>query len=54
MVVDILKSTSVNKLPNDLEGMEASTGHLLALMDDVYKYVDDVVVGIDESWNSFY
>ncbi|KAF8396901.1 hypothetical protein HHK36_018536 [Tetracentron sinense] len=40
---DILKTTMVDKLPNDLEGMEASMERLLALIDDVYKYVDDVV-----------
>lgn len=43
-VVDILKTTAVDKLPNDLEGMEASMERLLTLIDDVYKYVDDVVV----------
>ncbi|GFY82129.1 eukaryotic translation initiation factor 2 [Actinidia rufa] len=42
-VFDILKTTSVDKLPNDLEGMEASMERLLALIDDVSKYVDDVV-----------
>ncbi|KAK4489254.1 hypothetical protein RD792_005051 [Penstemon davidsonii] len=42
---DVLKQTNVDKLPNDLEGMEASMGRLLALIDDVYKYVDDVVEG---------
>ncbi|GFZ14981.1 eukaryotic translation initiation factor 2 [Actinidia rufa] len=40
-----LKTTTVDKLPNDLEGMEASMERLLALIDDVYKYVDDVVEG---------
>ncbi|KAL0359197.1 UNVERIFIED_CONTAM: Eukaryotic translation initiation factor 3 subunit F [Sesamum angustifolium] len=40
---DVLKPTNVDKLPNDIEGMEASMGRLLALIDDVYKYVDDVV-----------
>ncbi|KAF8397327.1 hypothetical protein HHK36_016240 [Tetracentron sinense] len=40
---DILKTTMVDKLPNDLEGMEASMERLLALIDDVSKYVDDVV-----------
>lgn len=44
MAVDILKTTSVDKLPNDLEGMEASMERLLALIDDIYKYVDNVVV----------
>jgi len=42
---DILKKTTVDKLPNDLEGMEASMEHLQALIDDVYKYVDGVVEG---------
>lgn len=42
--VDILKTTMVDKLPTDLEGMEASMEHLLALIDEVYKYVDNVVV----------
>ena len=43
--VDKLKKTIVDKLPNDLEGMEASMQRLLALIVDVYKYVDDVVEG---------
>ncbi|KAF8393945.1 hypothetical protein HHK36_020147 [Tetracentron sinense] len=43
IIIDILKTTMVGKLPNDLEGMEASMECLLALIDDVYKYVDDVV-----------
>lgn len=42
---DVLKKTAVDKLPNDLEGMEDSMKKLLALIDDVYKYVDDVVEG---------
>lgn len=42
---DVLKTTMVDKLPNDLEGMEASMQRLLALIEDVYKYVDDVVEG---------
>ncbi|KAK9127919.1 hypothetical protein Syun_016716 [Stephania yunnanensis] len=42
---DILKTTMVDKIPNDLEGMEATMERLLALIDDVYKYVDDVVEG---------
>ncbi|KAL6968377.1 Eukaryotic translation initiation factor 3 subunit F [Sarracenia purpurea var. burkii] len=42
---DILKTTMVDKLPNDLEGMEATMERLLALIDDVYQYVDDVVEG---------
>lgn len=44
MADDILKTTMVDKLPNDLEGMEASMERLLALIDEVYKYVDNVVV----------
>lgn len=44
MAVDILKTTVADKLPNDLEGMEASMERLLALLDDVHKYVDSVVV----------
>uniref|UniRef100_A0A5B6ZDQ8 Putative eukaryotic translation initiation factor 3 subunit F n=1 Tax=Davidia involucrata TaxID=16924 RepID=A0A5B6ZDQ8_DAVIN len=32
---DILKTTVVDKLPNDLEGMEASMERLLSLIDDV-------------------
>lgn len=44
MTVDVLKTTSIDKLPNDLEGMEASMERLLALIDDIYKYVDNVVV----------
>ncbi|XP_042420961.1 eukaryotic translation initiation factor 3 subunit F-like isoform X2 [Zingiber officinale] len=43
--VDILKTTAVDKLPNDLEGMEASMERLYSLLDEIYKYVDDVVEG---------
>lgn len=42
---DILKSTIVEKLPNDLEGMESSMEKLYVLIDEIYKYVDDVVEG---------
>eukprot|EP01018_Ginkgo_biloba_P036023 Gb_36251 [translate_table: standard] len=42
---DVLKKAMVDKLPNDLEGLEASMERLLALIDDVFKYVDDVVQG---------
>ncbi|XP_050385999.1 eukaryotic translation initiation factor 3 subunit F [Argentina anserina] len=42
---DILKPTMTDKLPTDLEGMEASMERLLALIDDVYKYVDNVDEG---------
>ncbi|PIA36008.1 hypothetical protein AQUCO_03400122v1 [Aquilegia coerulea] len=41
---DILKTRMVEKVPNDLEGMETSMERLLALIDDIYKYVEDVVV----------
>ncbi|KAE8669324.1 Eukaryotic translation initiation factor 3 subunit F [Hibiscus syriacus] len=40
---DILKTTAVDKLPNDLEGMEVTMQRLSTLIDDVYKYVDHVV-----------
>ncbi|KAF7816344.1 eukaryotic translation initiation factor 3 subunit F [Senna tora] len=43
---DVLKSTNVDKIPTDLEGMEVSMEHLLALIDDAHKYVDDVVEGL--------
>ncbi|KAF0894879.1 hypothetical protein E2562_004887 [Oryza meyeriana var. granulata] len=36
--VDILKSTTVEKLPNDLEGMESSMEKLYGLIDEIYKY----------------
>ncbi|KAG8066888.1 hypothetical protein GUJ93_ZPchr0005g14262 [Zizania palustris] len=42
---DILKSTIVDKLPNDLDGMESSMEKLYTLVDEIYKYVDDVVEG---------
>ncbi|KAI3711300.1 hypothetical protein L2E82_41285 [Cichorium intybus] len=41
---DIRKTTAVDKLPTDMEGMESTMERLLALIDDTYKYVDDVVV----------
>ncbi|KAJ0102521.1 hypothetical protein Patl1_06546 [Pistacia atlantica] len=44
-VFDILKTTSVDKLPSDLEGMEVLMERLVTLTNDVYKYVDDVVEG---------
>jgi translation initiation factor 3 subunit F len=49
---DILKTTAVDKLPSDLEGMEASMERLLGLIEDVYKYVDDVVEGRVEPDNN--
>ncbi|CAH9100800.1 unnamed protein product [Cuscuta europaea] len=42
---DIMKKTAVDKLPNDLEGMEASMERMLVLINDVHKYVYDVVEG---------
>ncbi|WCJ19796.1 Eukaryotic translation initiation factor 3 subunit F [Euphorbia peplus] len=42
---EILKTPMVDKIPSDLEGMEVTMQRLLALTDDVYKYVDDVVEG---------
>ncbi|CAH8384783.1 unnamed protein product [Eruca vesicaria subsp. sativa] len=42
---DVLKATAVDKLPSDLEGMEQTMERLLALINDVYKYVDNVVEG---------
>lgn len=46
MAVDILKTTMVDKLPSDLEGMEVLMDRLVTLINDVYKYVDDVVVSM--------
>ncbi|THU45325.1 hypothetical protein C4D60_Mb02t16690 [Musa balbisiana] len=40
---DVLETIVTDKLPNDMEGMEASTKRLYALIDDIYKYVDVVV-----------
>ncbi|XP_010534462.1 PREDICTED: eukaryotic translation initiation factor 3 subunit F isoform X2 [Tarenaya hassleriana] len=39
---DLLKNTAVDKLPSDLEGMELTMERLIALINDVYKYVDNV------------
>jgi len=50
--VDVLKATSVDKLPNDLEGMELTMERLLTLINDVYKYVDSVVVSLWYPWLS--
>ena len=49
LTVEILKSTMVEKLPNDLEGMESSMEKLYILIDEIYKYVDDVVVRISHA-----
>jgi translation initiation factor 3 subunit F len=40
---ELLKATIADKIPGDVEGMEASMERLLTLIDDAYKYVDDVV-----------
>ncbi|EFJ10683.1 hypothetical protein SELMODRAFT_79764 [Selaginella moellendorffii] len=42
---DILKKTLVDKLPNDLQGLESSMQRLQNMIDTVFKYVDDVVEG---------
>ncbi|KAL5231712.1 hypothetical protein ABZP36_030488 [Zizania latifolia] len=42
---DILKSTILEKLPNDLDGIESSIEKLCTLSDEIYRYVDDVVEG---------
>eukprot|EP00252_Welwitschia_mirabilis_P017552 TRINITY_DN38870_c0_g1_i1.p1 TRINITY_DN38870_c0_g1~~TRINITY_DN38870_c0_g1_i1.p1 ORF type:complete len:281 (+),score=38.16 TRINITY_DN38870_c0_g1_i1:142-984(+) len=42
---DILTKTAVDKLPNDLEGLEATMQGLYTLIDEVLKYVDDAVQG---------
>ena len=44
IAVDILKTTMVEKLPSDLEGMETSMERLFTFNNDVYKYVYSVVV----------
>jgi hypothetical protein len=54
VTVEILKSTMVEKLPNDLEGMESSMGKLYILIDEIYKYVDDVVVSISPVTISYF
>ncbi|KAL2898756.1 Eukaryotic translation initiation factor 3 subunit F [Bienertia sinuspersici] len=41
---ELLKSTMADKIPSDLEGMESTLERLLALIDETYKYVDDVVI----------
>ncbi|XP_078427390.1 eukaryotic translation initiation factor 2 [Wolffia australiana] len=43
--VGLLKQPKVEKLPGDLEGMEASMIGLLSLVKDIYRYVDGVVEG---------
>lgn len=44
IAVDILKTIMIDKIPSDLEGMEVSMQRLLALIDGMCNYVDDVVV----------
>ncbi|CAN8317437.1 unnamed protein product [Cochlearia groenlandica] len=43
--LDLLKAKAVDKLPNDLDGMELTMERLLTLINDLYKYVDSVVEG---------
>eukprot|EP00897_Mesotaenium_endlicherianum_P002407 jgi/Mesen1/2194/ME000152S01287 len=38
-----LKKTMVEKLPGDLEGLESTVARLQAMIDVVFRYVDDVV-----------
>ncbi|KAK9755714.1 hypothetical protein RND81_01G045100 [Saponaria officinalis] len=40
---ELLKSTMADKIPSDMEGMESTLERLLALIDDISLYVDDVV-----------
>lgn len=49
---ELLKSTAADKIPSDLEGMESTLERLLALIDDTYKYVDDVVVRTEIHFHS--
>lgn len=44
LAVDVLKKTMVEKLPNDLEGLEATIERLQEMIDRVFRYVDDVLV----------
>ncbi len=45
--VDVLKKTVVDKLPNDLEGLEGTIERLQDMIETVSRYVDDVIVS---SW----
>lgn len=49
---DVLKKTMVEKLPNDLEGLEATIERLQDMIDRVFRYVDDVVEGQVQPDNS--
>ncbi|BBN12177.1 translation initiation factor 3 subunit F [Marchantia polymorpha subsp. ruderalis] len=42
---DVLKKTMVDKLPNDLEGLEGTIERLHIMIETVFRYVDDVVEG---------
>eukprot|EP00245_Coleochaete_scutata_P017194 TRINITY_DN8300_c0_g1_i1.p1 TRINITY_DN8300_c0_g1~~TRINITY_DN8300_c0_g1_i1.p1 ORF type:complete len:294 (+),score=59.25 TRINITY_DN8300_c0_g1_i1:76-957(+) len=42
---DVLKKTIVDKLPDDLEGLEDSMRRLQGMVETVFRYVDDVVEG---------
>lgn len=42
---DVLKKTIVEKLPDDLEALEASMLRLQTMIDTVFKYVEDVIEG---------
>ncbi|CAM6095491.1 unnamed protein product [Calypogeia fissa] len=42
---DVLKKTVVDKLPNDLEGLEGTIQRLHTMIDTVFSYVDGVVEG---------
>lgn len=44
LAVDVLKKTIVEKLPNDLEGLESTIERLQGMVETVFRYVDDVVV----------
>lgn len=44
MTVDLLKKTVVEKLPNDVEGLESTIERLQGMIDTVFRYVEDVVV----------
>jgi len=42
---DVLKKTVVDKLPNDLEGLEGTIERLQGMIETVFSFVDDVVEG---------
>jgi len=49
---DLLKKTVVEKLPNDVEGLESTIERLQGMIDTVFRYVEDVVEGQVEPDNS--